>query len=342
MTRQPTGRRRMREHGSRKPQTCATIACMSTLAYALAVIAVAGVVFVFVATRREWKWTGFAGKTAWDWLGVLVIPVFLLLATVVLNAFQADREHAREDRDAARARALALDAQRDETLRGYVREMSALVLDRKLGPGLDTTDPEIGGSAADARVLSTARTLTLNALRRLDGERKGIVLRFLSESKLISTFSLEGDVTDPVVSLAGADLRGVYLKGAVLLRGPGFMTADLRGADFRGAFMEQPLFDFADHRGADFSDAVILDGYVSGCISGARFRRADLDGTQFSYVSGSLVDFSGARLDGVDFREARLAAVKGLSRGGTRVSPAAVDADCAHRLRQANFPGKGG
>lgn len=108
MTRQPTGRRRMREHGSRKPQTCATIACMSTLAYALAVIAVAGVVFVFVATRREWKWTGFAGKSAWDWLGVLVIPVFLLLATVVLNAFQADREHAREDRDAARARALAL------------------------------------------------------------------------------------------------------------------------------------------------------------------------------------------------------------------------------------------
>jgi eukaryotic-like serine/threonine-protein kinase len=45
------------------------------------VLLVAFVVFVIVANRQDWKWTGFTDNTLWDWLKYLIIPLALAIAS---------------------------------------------------------------------------------------------------------------------------------------------------------------------------------------------------------------------------------------------------------------------
>ncbi|MDQ5854538.1 MAG: pentapeptide repeat-containing protein, partial [Chloroflexota bacterium] len=67
----------------------------------------------------------------------------------------------------------------------------------------------------------------LSVLRRLDGERKGILLRFLQESQLISA-------TNPIISLRTADLSKADLRFADL-RKANLSEADLSEANLHGA-----------------------------------------------------------------------------------------------------------
>ena len=91
---------------------------------------------------------------------------------------------------------------REDTLRAYLQQMSDLIGRRGLR-----------SPRSDANAEPTlARTLTLIALRRLDGARKGLVVQFLKEADLINTtavslltrYGLERDPTSlgtPRVSL---------------------------------------------------------------------------------------------------------------------------------------------
>ena len=54
-------------------------------------------------------WTGFAGKTLWNWLELLVIPLALAAVAFGLNYFANERDQRREDQRAARERAIAAD-----------------------------------------------------------------------------------------------------------------------------------------------------------------------------------------------------------------------------------------
>jgi hypothetical protein len=131
--------------------------------------------FVVLAYWQGWQWTGLpaapagtgaekrSAKTLWDWLQLLGIPVSLALLVFLLSDAQSRRDERR-----------AVDAERENTLRTYLAQMSDLMLDRELlrsKPG------------ADAR--KVARTATLTAVRRLDGRRKGLVVQFLAEARLI-------------------------------------------------------------------------------------------------------------------------------------------------------------
>src|SRR5688572_31336371 len=90
------------------------------------------VVFVVLAYRLRWAWTGFAGKTAWEWLQLLVIPVTLAGGALALNYLQAERQRHEENRRAARERAIASDTRREDALQAYLDRMSDLILDRGL------------------------------------------------------------------------------------------------------------------------------------------------------------------------------------------------------------------
>jgi hypothetical protein len=87
--------------------------------------------------------------------------------------------------------------------------MTDLVLDR----GLAT-------SSVDDEVRSVARTLTLTTLERLDGARKGAVLRFLYEADLIFG---ETNFPSPLIdcderrSGEGEPAQADHVKGDVLL-----------------------------------------------------------------------------------------------------------------------------
>ncbi len=312
------------------------------LAALIAVVAIAAIAFTVTAYRRDWSWTGLpadpgdgspvnpprTAKTLWDWLQLLVVPLVLALAAFALNAAQADRDRRQEDRRAAQQRvfdqrraereqANAQDRAREDTLRTYLRQMSQLITDSGLAAPRHPADP-------DTKAL--ARTLTLVALRRLDGPRKGVLVQFLAEAGLImqtvpwyrtSRGWRAGAISrsQPRVSLVGADLRGAVMPihlGSEFVSGPrgtglrsraaAFEDADLRAADFRGRDLTGVSFRRADLRGARF-DRASLSGtlFEAACLSGATFIAAR---EEPSLDSGA--DFSGAAGRGVDFTDAVL------------------------------------
>ncbi|MEA2188308.1 MAG: hypothetical protein QOK16_3319 [Solirubrobacteraceae bacterium] len=143
----------------------------------LAAVIVAIAVFVVLAYRRRWQWTGLPAasaassgaearpaKTLWDWLQLLGIPVVLAALAFSLNEAQSGRDQRREDQRAARQRTTAADAERENTLRTYLAQMADLMLNSRL------LRSEPGGDVG-----IVARTATLTAVRRLDGPRKGLV-----------------------------------------------------------------------------------------------------------------------------------------------------------------------
>src|SRR5215218_3256537 len=197
--------------------------------------------------RGWWRWTGFANKTLWDWLQLLVVPAMLALVGVLLAEAQ---ENIHQQAEESRAQ--------DEALQAYLEGMGNLLLDE----GLLTSQED-----EEVRTLARARTLTI--LGRVDGARKRSVVQFLYESQLI-------EKDKPIVSLSGADLTDADLSGADL-RGADLRVADLRRADLRRAV----LF------GADLSDAVLFDADLSDAfLGGADLSDARLGGADLSDIRG--------------------------------------------------------
>ena len=307
---------------------------MSLLTLSVALAAV--VAFVIVAYVRGWYWTGFVAsggedaaqssragsKTLWDWLQLLIVPLVLAVAAFALNDAQSRREQSREELRAAREREIAADGRREDALRDYLRRMSDLVLQR---------DPK------NSRVLALTRTLTITVVRQLDPRRKGIVVQFLAETDLIRKSARSPDLLDGAdlrraslertvlerANFSGADLRGADLDGALIERAE-FFGADLRGATLREAFIDATSFGTADLRGADLSGAgpafEASPVFAQACVTGTRFRNANLIGANFFGAEGRDVDFTGAELDRAIFEFARLTAVRldGATTRGTR------------------------
>src|SRR3954453_12089220 len=98
-------------------------------------------------------------------------------------------------------------------------------------------------------VTSVARTLTLTTLRRLDGARKGEVVRFLHEARLIATRNT------PPVNLVNANLAGADLS-----------NADLRGANLRGADLTRAHVTFSNLTGADLEQVTLVHANLKGTV----------------------------------------------------------------------------
>jgi hypothetical protein len=100
------------------------------------------------------RWTGFRGKTVWDWLQLLIVP----FALAGIGFWFTEQQDARQQ---------ALEEQRaqDAALQAYLDEMGDLMLNRKLQDSQES-DP--------VRILARARTATI--LTRLDAERNNSVL----------------------------------------------------------------------------------------------------------------------------------------------------------------------
>jgi uncharacterized protein YjbI with pentapeptide repeats len=212
--------------------------------------------------RGWWRWTGFANKTFWDWLQLLLVPAMLALVGSLLAAAQENiQQQAEESR--------AQDAQ-DEALQTYIEGMGNLVLDE----GLLTSQED-----EEVRTLARARTLTV--LGQVDGARKRSVVQFLYEAQLIQK-------DKPIVPLSGADLTDADLSGADL-RG-----ANLRVADLRGAYLSRAVLFGADLSDAVLFDADLSDARLSGAdLSGIRgFTPEELEAAAFSLSGATMPDGS--------------------------------------------------
>jgi hypothetical protein len=193
-----------------------------------------------------WAWTGLTEpkqRTFWDWLSLLIVPIMLALGGYLFN-----RSESRRTKDEADQRA------QDEALQAYLDHMSDLLIPKNDRPSLsDGSPPE------SLRVLARARTLTV--LPRLDGDRKGRVVQFLYESKLIYKDRWHIDLKD--ADLDRADLTGIYLSEAkltrVYLRGANLLRADLELADLEGAFLDGTFLNGARLRGANLTFTMLTD-----------------------------------------------------------------------------------
>ena len=107
------------------------------------------------------------------------------------------------------------------------------------------------------------------------------------------------DLTGAV--LAGAQLPGANLRGACLARAD-LSGAQLAGADLTGARLDGARIDHANLHGA------VLDGAscVAASLVGASFSGASCQQVDFGRSNLRAVQWAGARLGHVSFREARL------------------------------------
>jgi uncharacterized protein YjbI with pentapeptide repeats len=207
-------------------------------------------------------WTGFRGKTLWDLLQLLIVPLVLVGIGLLFEMQQADRQQAMEEQQ----RVLAEQRAQDEALQAYLDQMSHLLLEKDL---LDSKE----GSAV--RTLARARTFAV--MQRLDAEHNKTVARFLSESKLIE---IDGTTISLLrgASLEHADLAGVDLRFADL------STADLQGANLHMASLKHAnLSDVHLSRTTDLTNAN---------LEAADLKNADMRGAKLTNAKLKLTDFS--------------------------------------------------
>jgi len=227
---------------------------------------------------KPWMLRELGGKSVWDWLQLLIVPLALVGIGLVFDLRQQDVE----DQRAARERDLAEQRAQDEALQAYFDQMSTLLLEKDLRLSIEG---KATVNSIEARVLARARTLTV--LPRLDGDRKANVVVFLHEADLINE-------NQPVFLLKGADLSRADLRYADLsepgidLSGAKLIEANLDEADLSDANLAAaniPHADLSDAYmvNADLSYATLSPGYFKGLpippatnLSGADLSHADL------------------------------------------------------------------
>ena len=160
-----------------------------------------------------------------------------------------------------------------------------------------------GVSNADERALARAHTLAV--LEGLDPKRKGIVVQFLCESKLIPRGVRDEQgkiVKEKVVDLSGANLRDADLFGLNLgevgLDGAFLERANLREANLPDADLGGTRLYGADLTGANLSGASLWNAQLQSRPD-LRLEAAKLSGANLSGAN-----LSGADLSGVDLSEA--------------------------------------
>ena len=251
------------------------------------------------------RW-GFRGKTVWDWLALLIVPVVLVGFGLWFTAQQDQRQQQTENRRAEAERELAEQRAQDEALQAYLDQMSQLILERKL---LEVEQGHAVHEPGDpVHTLAQARTST--AILRLDAEHNESVTHFLINSGLAvrskaSARLLRGSTLShaklsgahlPNADLGDADLSGADLSNALLL------NANLIGADLSGADLSNALLDNADLMAhlpnADLSGANLIGADLSEAnLSGANVSEANLIGADLSGAVLLNADLSDAVLD---------------------------------------------
>lgn len=279
----------------------------------------------------NWSWTGLApytppskdsnfqrGKTLWDWLQLLIIPLVLAVGGFMLSQMQKNSEQK-----------TTIDDQREAALQSYIDKISELLLEHHLGE----LKPEYQG------VCEIARARTLAVLPRLDKDRKRSILLFLYESNLIR----KGEA---IINLSEADFSGIDLSGNHLkninLDHTNFRGANLKGVWFYGASFEKADLTEADLSGGrvvgcrliettlidtNFSETRFLNNSMPGAnLRGANLSKADLPGIYLGQVDLAQVNLSGANLKGatgvpIDELEKKAKSLKGATMPDGKIHP---------------------
>lgn len=252
----------------------------------------------WIRPRPSWwrvSWTEFRyGKTLWDVVSLLIVPLALLLIGTAFSFFDTQRQLAVESRRLAAQATVEADRSEEAVLQAYLDSMTDL-----LEKGLRQSE-----QGDTDRSIARARTLTV--LRQLDEVRKGLLLLFLHESDLLGAGSGIDIEQEPVVSLNRADLSGAELVAVNLsgvnLRWTHLIRANLALADLSEANLRSAYMFEANLRQANLGRA-----YLFGAELGrANLSGADLTSAYLSRVSLVEADLGQANLSGANLALAKL------------------------------------
>jgi hypothetical protein len=226
-------------------------------------------------------WTGFGdytgslpvaarGKTFWDWMGLLLVPLGVGLAATLWSYFQQRTVSKRADIRAALEREIALNRQHEDAMRAYFDKIGQLLIEKDL---LKTRD--MGEGTKEAAIRNYAQILTITVLRSLDVDRKNMVLQFLRDANLagfiLASASLaHSDLQNTNffnINLKLANLNGAILSSAILSR------VDLTGAYLGGANLSGASLNGTNLTGANLSGAV---GITEQQISQAKLNETTM------------------------------------------------------------------
>ena len=247
--------------------------------------------------KASWKKrSGFGGKTFWDWLNLLILPIILGVGGLWFTAQQEWRQQDLEDRRAARELHLAEQVAQENAVQAYLDQMSDLIQAHDL----------LSCKTSCWEKIALARGRTETVVQRLDADHNRSIVRFLAGADLLGTENLLGDDPSKLslfedADLAEADLGNTDLRNVVL------KESDLSDADLHQAYLL-----YADLAGADLTGANLSNAYLQGAslfyadlsnadLSNADLRNVDLDGANLIDA-----DLSGANLGGADLTDTDL------------------------------------
>jgi uncharacterized protein YjbI with pentapeptide repeats len=238
---------------------------------------------------------------------LLIIPIFLSVGVFFLN--RSERKTERE---------IAKDHQQEAALKSYLDQMTELLLEKSLR------------TTKKAEVRDVARTLTINVLPTLDGIRKGRLVTFLYEAKLINKgkriVELEGaDLTSIDLShkhIFEADLSYTYLNNAnfewttfidTKLSPSNIDGVNMKYSNLFGVDLSHESLVGADLRFANLCNANLMDANLKN----TDMRNANLGhGRHYEFSSTSnkkhrvfdakQVNMANANLEGADLRGANI------------------------------------
>ena len=232
--------------------------------------------------NEDSKEKGFSNRpragsnTIWNWmnlLGIFAILLVVVAATIGFSLLQlhiADVQHQQDQQSAnlqpVRDQQSALD-QQVAILQAYIDNIQDLLFNHNL-LGSKPTD--------DVAILARARTLT--ALQGLDPERKGLLVQFIYEARLIGFVDSTGKAHGQIIDLHNANLHNANLFGANLF-GVNLISANLSGADLSDIDLTAADLSDADLSNADLIGANLLNAnFIGTDLIGAHLLNATLTG----------------------------------------------------------------
>jgi uncharacterized protein YjbI with pentapeptide repeats len=235
--------------------------------------------------RVRWERWGLHGKTVWDWLGLLVVPVMLAIVVGVFTTLQIffqvsledTRQQAIANQSAEFQKVIEEFRAQEASLQAYLDLMTTLLLEHDLRE-----------SAKGSEVRAIARAQTLATITQLDGKQNQIVTRFLSDSGLLREPPL----------LAKADLEGAKLHKAVL------QEANLAGTNLAGADLAEAVLFYAD-----FSDVQKVGEdtiHITANLTKADLSKAALQEADLAECTLDKATLTNAKLQGADLSSASL------------------------------------
>lgn len=244
--------------------------------------------------KNRWKWTGFSERTLFDYLEAFAVPIIVgLSAALATGAISLLQFRISEDH------------QRSELIAQYYERMQVLLLDKKM---LET---DVG---SQARNIGSA--LTLSTFRQLkdDGVRKGELLKFLYQSKLINAQCQANSAPNQVepcsiIDLDGARLERVVFESNEKVQLPG---VDLQSAKLEGANLPEIQLSKANMEKVTLTGATLTGALLNETqLKNARLERAQLSNANLYNAILAWADLRGATLTnanliGADLRCAQL------------------------------------